>query len=345
MAEFLASKLGYKVAAMSFPGRLYLYNESHDWPGDTINPDGTVRTPIWHRDHPITPDQYELVKDRSDPVKRAKWGTLHFARAKEGTEFYDRLAAWPVAFEEGMKAVCARNFPPGEYSVYVHGHSTGGPFAHMILQRVDNIVGLLGAETSSFPFIFQRGIGMEWTHPFNYLNILSWRLLAMYAGPEAGPDGMWRLPWIMEDVFERWDRVKTQAQFKAEYLFCYAALDQLAESARAAAKRLQLGPEETEQLVRHYRGYARELSGPGVKPVPPILLSINKGSRDHRPDRYKTIVLPSLAAMNPAPKVRLVEFQTGVHSYERPEDGLPRGVLPAIANLWNDAITNGYYIG
>src|SRR6478672_4862644 len=43
----LTGKFGFKVATMTYPGNLYLKNESHDWPGDTINPDGTVRTPMW----------------------------------------------------------------------------------------------------------------------------------------------------------------------------------------------------------------------------------------------------------------------------------------------------------
>ena len=47
MAKLFAAKLGCKSVAMTFPGRLYLDDRSRDWPGDTINPDGSVRTPIW----------------------------------------------------------------------------------------------------------------------------------------------------------------------------------------------------------------------------------------------------------------------------------------------------------
>ena len=120
-ARFLATKFGYKVATMTYPGHLYLLDPSRDWPGDTINPDGTARTPLWKIDEPITPDQYELVQDRSDPKLRAKYGTLFFLRAREGTDFYWRMASWPWAFEEAMKEVCRRNFPVGEFSVYAHG--------------------------------------------------------------------------------------------------------------------------------------------------------------------------------------------------------------------------------
>jgi hypothetical protein len=101
---------------------------------------------------------------------------------------------------------------------------------------------------------------------------------------------------------------------------------------------------ETEALVDHFQNYPRELSGPGVRPVPPLLYGINAGSRDHTIEKYRNGLLPELAAMNPAPKVRVMLFQAGVHNYERPEEGLPRGTLPAVAELWNQAITGGYYL-
>lgn len=344
MARFLASRFGYKVATMTYPGKLYLLDPSRDWPGDTINPDGTARTPLWQVDRPITPDQYELVQDRSNPVYRAKWGTMFFLKAKEGSEFYDRLAAWPMAFEEAMIEVCQRNFPPAEFSIYMHGHSTGGPFVHMLLQRVENIAGLVGMETSPYGSIFSKMLGMKWEYAFDHLTIRTWRHLAKYAGAEAGPEGMWRLPWIMEDVFERWDRAKSQPQFKAEYLVTYGATEPLAAAARAVARRLALDEEGTRNLVHRFTGYARELSGPDVRPVPPLFYGIALGSRDHTADRYENIVLPTVAAMNPAPKARKILFQGGVHGYERPEEDLPRGLLPSVVKLWDDAIREGYYI-
>ncbi|MGH2355670.1 MAG: hypothetical protein ACRDJN_29030 [Chloroflexota bacterium] len=344
MARFLAGRLGYKVATMTYPGKLYLLDPSRDWPGDTINPDGTARTPLWQIERPITPDQYELVQDRSNPVFRAKWGAMFFLKAKEGTEFYDRMAAWPLAYEEAMKAVCARNFPPAEFSIYAHGHSTGGPFVHMLLQRVDNIAGLIGMESSPFGSIFSQMLGMKWEYSFNYLTIRTWRHIAKYAGVEAGPEGMWRLPWIMEDVLEAWDRAKSQPQFKAEYIVTYGATEPLAAAARATARRLELGDQETADLIERFTGYARELSGPGVRPVPPLLYGIAQGSRDHTAERYETVVLPTIAAMTPPPKATLVQFQGGVHGYERAEADLPRGLLPAVVKLWDDAIGGGYYL-
>ena len=96
-------------------------------------------------------------------------------------------------------------------------------------------------------------------------------------------------------------------------------------------------------LVEQFRGYPRELSGPDARPVPPLLYGLTRGSRDHTPERYQGVLLPTLAAMQPAPKARLVLFGAGVHGYMRAEPDLPKGIGPAIAKLWQDAITEGYY--
>ena len=71
--------------------------------------------------------------------------------------------------------------------------------------------------------------------------------------------------------------------------------------------------------------------------------SIAQKSMDHTYEGYTQIVLPMFAAMNPAPKVRLVPFEAGVHSYSRPESDLPMGLAPAMVQLWYDAIMGGYY--
>ena len=55
----------------------------------------------------------------------------------------------------------------------------------------------------------------------------------------------------------------------------------LAEGARVTAARLKMNQAETEALVQRFVGYAHELSGPNVKPVPPFLFEISKDSRDH----------------------------------------------------------------
>ena len=344
LARLLAGKLGYRVATMTFPGNLYLLDPSHAWPGDTIEPDGRVRVPMFCKDEPITPDQYDLVQDHSDPVIWAKYGTFHFLEAKEGTPFYDWLAALPVAFDEGMREICRRNFPADDFSVYGHGHSTGGPFVHLMLQRVPNVAGLIGMESSPFGAIFSKMQGHGWPYPFNRVVLRTWRDVARYAGPQAGPEGMWRLPQLMEEVLAQWDASKSRPNLKAEYPIHLASFDALEAAARATARRLKLDDAETEALVRRYRAYPVPLEGPDVKPVPPLLYGITKGSRDHRPERYHGILLPALAALNPAPKARVVEFGTGVHSYLKPEEGLPSGIGPAIAGLWDDAIREGYYL-
>ncbi|MCC7368707.1 MAG: hypothetical protein IT306_09805 [Chloroflexi bacterium] len=344
LALLLARKLGWKIATLSHPGHLYLHDDGRDWPGDTINGDGTARTPIWCTDEVITPDQYRIVEDRSDPVFRAKYGTLIFLEAKEGTPFYDRMGSWPAAFEQAMIAVCKRNFPAETFSIYAHGHSTGGPFVHMLLQRVENIAGLIGIESTPFGRIMSAMLKQTWPYPFNWITVRTWRDIARYAGPEAGADGMKRLPWLMEDVLAAWELRKPAPNIKAEHVVQFAAYDVLEAGARSAARRLKLNAEETEALVAHYRDYPRELSGPGVKPVPPLLYGITSGSRDHTRARYEGILLPELAKIDPAPKARVVQFMAGVHGYMKPEQDLPSGIGPAIISLWQEAIDAGYYL-
>jgi hypothetical protein len=51
------------------------------------------------------------------------------------------------------------------------------------------------------------------------------------------------------------------------------------------------------------------------------------------------------AKIDPAPKVRVVKLGTGTHHYERAEDGLPMGLVAPVAQLWFEAIMQGYYDG
>ncbi|MEE2968665.1 MAG: hypothetical protein VX741_00850 [Pseudomonadota bacterium] len=349
LCRLLSGKLGCKVVSMTYPGRLYLNDPSRDWPGDTIagdGPDRKVRTPIWLRGEEITSDQYELIEDTA---LRARYGTRLLARARPGTKFYDRMASWPAAFEDAMKHFCRELLPQDLYSIYVHGHSTGGPFVHMLTQRVDNIVGVVGIENSPFANIYRAMIGYEWPGPFNELSIRTWRDLARYKGAEVrsleGEDGLMRLPWVMEEVFEAWDEVKDRPQFKAEYPMHYASKPGLTAAARASAKRLGLDDADTQSLVARYLGFCHELSGPDVRPVPPILLSICKHSRDHTATAYANSVIPMFARIDPAPKVRVVQLGTGTHHYEKAEDSLPMGLVAPVAELWFEAIMKGYYNG
>jgi len=355
-------KFGFKVVAMTFPGRVYLDDPSRDWPGDTIHEDGTVRTPIWQKGEYVTPDQYEVIRDTS---KRMKYGTRTLARAKPGTRFYERMAAWPMAFETGMKEACRRCYPVDEFSIYVHGHSTGGPYVSMLSQRVENVAGVLALENSSFGYINERkhlwsghvgkieGFkrvserGDPWRDPFYDLYIRTWRDLARYRGPEAlgqeGPNALMRLPWLMEEILDAWQVQRLRPQFKAEYMITHNIIGALEEAARTAARRLAYDAQKTQELVDHYVGFTRELRGPGVKPVPPYLFVIAKDSRDHSPEVYKEVIIPMFEAMDPAPETAVCRFGAGVHTYIKPEPELPVGIAPTAAKFFHDAIVGGFF--
>jgi len=351
-ARLLAGKFGFKVVTLSYPGRINLKDPDRNWPGDTINPDGSVRTPQWAKESVITPDQYEIVEDDSLGIK---YGKLTLACAKEGTEMYDRMAGWEVAMEVGGKEMMKRNLPADDYSIYIHGHSTGGPFAFMLSQRVENIVGVVGMENSPFGYIFRvqtrssgNPTGKQYGDlPFNCLHVRTWRDSARYEGPEAlmmeGPEVLMALPNLMDKVFADWERGKAQPNFKAEGPIHFGSVHQLSNAARATAKRLKLDEEETGALIRQYVGYSRELYGMDVKPVPPIIFGIAQASADHMYERYEQVTLPMYASMDPPPKVRVVQFSAGTHGYSSPQPNLPMGTFPSVAKLWRDAILGGYY--
>ncbi len=363
LVRLLVDTWGYKVVNMTYPGRLYLQDPSRNWPDDTVRLDGTVRTPIWKKDERIGPDQYDIGKDLS---KRKRYGTRIVARAKPGTLFYDRMAGWPMAFEEGMKTACRRHFPENEYSVFVHGHSTGGPIVFMLSQRVPNVGGVLAVENSPFGYINEKKhnwggslgkvAGFERVtkkpdprrDPFNELYIRTWRDKARYQGPEAlgqeGPQALMRLPMLMEEIFEAWDQTKMQPNFKAEYVITHNIVNSLAEAAQVTAQRLKLNQTETEELVQHYVGYTRELTGPDVKPAPPVLFGITKDSRDHSPEVYKEVILPMFAAINPPPRTHVVWYGGGVHGYMKPEQDLPKSIGPALIKVWHQAFMGGYFV-
>ena len=362
LSRLLAVKFGHKVLAGTFPGRFYFPDPSRDWPGDTIHPDGTVRTPIWKQGEQIAPQEYEVVRDAS---RRDRYGTRTLARAKPGTNFYYRMAGWPVAFEEGMIEACRRHFPAGEYSLYGQGHSTGGPFICILSQRIPNLAGVLATEHSPFGYLTAardawggnmgkigeyktKEKARPMSDPFYDLYIRTWRDRARYAGPEAlgqeGPTALMRLPAIMEDVLDYWERSKKRPNFKAEYVVTHAILPSLTEAAKVSAGRLKMNSEETEALVRRYTGYSRELSGPGVKPMPPFWFCISKDSRDHSPEAYREVIIPGFQAMKPAPKVRLTCLGAGVHTFWLPERDLPLGIAPSVVRSWNEAVMGGYFV-
>src|SRR5262245_45670907 len=212
IARTLAGKYGIKVASMTFPGRLYFHDASRDWPGDVESGDGGARTPLWTRQTEIGRDQYTMVQDTS---KRANYGTLISLAAKEGTDFYHRMAAWPCAFEVAIRETARRQFPADEFSVYMHGHSTGGPFAMMASQRVANIAGLIGWGSSPFGWMYPIVSGDDWRFPFNQLRLRTWRDTARYMYEGMKDKGI-GLPMLIELAFERWESAKKRPNFKAE---------------------------------------------------------------------------------------------------------------------------------
>ena len=139
-----------------------------------------------------------------------------------------------------------------------------------------------------------------------------------------------RLPAIMEDILEAWEKAKPRPQFKAEYIVTHAITGSLAEGARVTAARLKMNKDETEALVERFVGYAQELRGPNVKPVPPFLFEISKDSRDHSREVYEEVIMPGFRRMNPAPKIALTRFGAGVHSFWKAEKDLPVGIAPSV---------------
>jgi pimeloyl-ACP methyl ester carboxylesterase len=341
VARSLVARFGYKVTSMTFPGRLYLNDPSRKWPGDSVDPSysGGARTPIWKKDLVITPDQYEIVKDTS---QRAKYGTFISLKAKEGTAFYNRMAAWPVAFDEAMREANRRQFPEQDYSVYLYGHSTGGPFVMIASQRVPNVAGILGYATSPFGYMYPATGKKTWDFPFNYLRMRTWADVARYSEEDLGKKG-YSWPLLMETVFERWEGLKSQPNFKAEDFIHKNSVDAMEAAARASAKSLKMDAIATEALVKRYTGYLLEISGPGVKPVP-AFLSVHGADDDTVSYEHGKKVLPMFAAMKPAPKVNVVLLEAGVHRWSFKEPDLPLGIVPTVTTLWNEAIMKGYFL-
>ena len=107
-----------------------------------------------------------------------------------------------------------------------------------------------------------------------------------------------RLPWLMEEILDWWDKTKARPQFKAEYVITHNIRASLEAAARAAAARLKMSPADTEALVKHYLGFPYPQTGAGAKPVPPVLFCIAKDSRDHSPEVYREVVLPMFATID-----------------------------------------------
>jgi hypothetical protein len=365
LALLLAERFRYKVVSMTFPGRLYLPDPSRDWPGDTLDAHGRARMPLWKRGEVIGPDQYTIVRDTG---LRARYGTRAFARARPGTLFHERMAAWPVAFDDGMLEACRRHLPTDTYSVYAHGHSTGGAFTAVLSQRLENFAGQTEVETAPIGVINRakhawsgsmgkiKGFAKSGPNeaddvlndPFTDLYLRSWRDRARYAGPEAlgreGPAALMRLPMLMEEILDGWAEERLRPQFKAEFPVTHNVAATLARAARTAARRLGLDRAATSALVDRYLHYGRYRERPDARPVPPILFVNSRYSRDNSEEVFRAVVLPMLARLDPAPRTRLVMVDAGSHIYMEPDGPrLPLGIAPVAASLFDAAIQGGFF--
>ena len=121
--------------------------------------------------------------------------------------------------------------------------------------------------------------------------------------------------------------------------------DSLREAASVTADRMDLNEAETEKLVERYLGLARELAGPDVKPVPPVMFQIAAYSRDHSREVYEEVIIPLFEEMEPAPKVSLTRFGLGTHGYINGEyvEGVDYGIGPAVFQQWDEAIAGGFF--
>ena len=184
--------------------------------------------------------------------------------------------------------------------------------------------------------------GDDWEFPFNQLRLRTWRDTARYMYEGMKDKGI-GLPMLIELTFERWENAKKRPNFKAEDFIHKNSTKALEAAARAAAARLKLSHQETEALVQRYLGYTRELSGPGVKPVPNFL-SIHGINDDTVTLQRCERSLPLFAKLDPAPKVKSISLGAGIHSWSWTDDKLPQGIVPPVAKLWHDAIMNGFFV-
>jgi len=161
---------------MTFPGRLYLLDPSRDWPGDTLNPDGTARTPLWTKETHITPDQYEVVKDVS---KRKKYGTFISLAAKEEPNF---ITEWLPARrfrrgnERNLSASSVRR-PAFDLRPWPFNRR---PYGDDRNTTIPNIMGVLGYGSNLLANMVHQTTGDTWDFPFNYLRLRTWRDTARY---------------------------------------------------------------------------------------------------------------------------------------------------------------------
>ena len=83
---------------------------------------------------------------------------------------------------------------------------------------------------------------------------------------------------------------------------------------------------------------------PKARAVQPIFYINSANSRDNSPEAFNGIILPMLAELNPAPRVKATQLGAGTHIYYKPMPDLPVGLTRAAAYLWRQAIQDGFFM-
>ena len=69
---------------------------------------------------------------------------------------------------------------------------------------------------------------------------------------------------------------------------------------------------------------------------------VSKDSRDHSPEVYNEVIIPSFRAMKPAPKIAITRFVPACIVCKAEKD-LPVGIVPSVIKSWNEAVVGGYF--
>ncbi len=79
--------------------------------------------------------------------------------------------------------------------------------------------------------------------------------------------------------------------------------------------------------------------------MPPALFVNSCYSRDNSEEVFNEVVLPMLGQLDPPPKTRMVIVDASSHLYTEPDgDGLPQGMAPVAAKLFDDAVRGGFFV-
>ena len=165
-----------------------------------------------------------------------------------------------MAFEEAMKETARRRHRKSRFSIYIHGHSTGGPFAHDGGATNPHVSGTSATGFRRSVICIRKSRVTEWQFPSigcGSLPGLTRRAIFTKGMKDRGIG----LPMLMEPVrLERWEMEK-RSPYSASRRLCPTKLDvtHSAAAARASAERLTIsGIEKPTRWFRHHLGYAQE---------------------------------------------------------------------------------------